>query len=151
MNWPILAMTAAGVIGVFVPVAHGVLMQKRMVGPLEKLAFAASEIPNSTARFLGPLLHFTTFGWFIGGFALIVSANWLGTEARIAIGLLVGSQYLYGAICNFRASRGRHPGWMLMAVAVALIVVDLRATSTTVATGWHTAAHDPDVDVSAKH
>jgi hypothetical protein len=128
MNWPMLAMTAAGLIGVFVPVVHGVLMQKRMVGPLEKLAFAASEIPNSTARFLGPLLHFTTFGWFIGGIALIVSANLLGKEARIAIGLLVGSQYLYGAICNFRASRGRHPGWMLMAAAVALIVISLIAT-----------------------
>jgi hypothetical protein len=121
MNWPILAMTAAGVIGVFVPVVHGVLMQKRMVGPLKKLAFAASEIPNSTARFVGPLLHFTTFGWFIGGIALIIAANWLGTEAQIAIGLLVGSQFLYGAIFNFRASRGRHPGWVLMAAAVALI------------------------------
>lgn len=40
-------------------------------------------------------------------------------------GLLVGSMFLYGAVANLWGTRGRHPGWVLMAVAVTLIAVDL--------------------------
>ena len=36
-------------------------------------------------------------------------------------GLLVGGLYLFGAVGNFWANDGRHPGWMLMAAALMLI------------------------------
>src|SRR6266851_1026804 len=41
---------------------------------------------------------------------------------KLATGLLVGSSYLFGALGNLWATRGRHPGWMLYAVALVLIV-----------------------------
>jgi hypothetical protein len=53
---------------------------------------------------------------------LIVAANSFEQEARLATGLLVGSSYLFGALGNLWATRGRHPGWMLYAVALVLIV-----------------------------
>jgi hypothetical protein len=31
--------------------------------------------------------------------------------------------YLFGALGNLWATRGRHPGWMLMAAALILIVI----------------------------
>jgi hypothetical protein len=34
---------------------------------------------------------------------------------------LVGATYLFGAAGNFWATRGRHPGWMLLALALVLI------------------------------
>src|SRR5205809_287972 len=67
------------------------------------------------------LLHFSTFNWFVGGLDLIVAASSFEQEARLATGLLVGSSYLFGALGNLWATRGRHPGWMLYAVAVLLI------------------------------
>ena len=69
------------------------------------------------------LLQFSTFNWLLGGLALIGAALWFGHEARLATGLLVGSSYLFGALGNLWGTRGRHPGWMLMAVALVLIVL----------------------------
>jgi len=34
---------------------------------------------------------------------------------------LVGSTFLFGALGNLWATRGQHPGWMLMAAALILI------------------------------
>jgi uncharacterized membrane protein YjjB (DUF3815 family) len=53
---------------------------------------------------------------------LIAAAIWFGHDARLATGLFVGSLYLFGALGNLWATRGRHPGWMLMAAALILIV-----------------------------
>jgi hypothetical protein len=60
--------------------------------------------------------------WFLGGLALIAAANWFEQDARVATGLFVGGLYLFAALGNFWATRGLHPGWMLMAVALILII-----------------------------
>jgi hypothetical protein len=52
----------------------------------------------------------------------MVAAAWLGPQARLATALLVGSSYLFGAMGNLWATRGRHPGWLLYAIALGLIV-----------------------------
>jgi hypothetical protein len=67
------------------------------------------------------LLHFSTISWFLGGLALIAAAKWFEQDARLATGLFVGSLYLFGALGNLWGTRGLHPGWMLMAVALVLI------------------------------
>jgi len=120
MDWHNAALAMAGVIGSGVAVVHGVLTQRLMVGPFERLA--GGRVSASIRRLVPGMLHFSTFNWFLGGLALIAVALWLGRDARLAIGLLVGSSYLYGALGNLWATRGRHPGWMLYAVALLLIV-----------------------------
>ena len=119
MNLHDVALAAAGLIGIGVAVAHGVIIQRRMVRPLEKLNVT---MPASSRRLLAGLLQFSTFNWLVGGLALIAAATWLEHGAKLATGLLVGSSYLYGAVGNCWATRGRHPGWMLYAVALVLIV-----------------------------
>jgi hypothetical protein len=120
MNWQDAALGMAGVIGCGVAVVHGVLTQRLMVRPFEQLADRRIAAP---IRRLVPLvLQFSTFNWFVGGLALIVAANSFEQEARLATGLLVGSSYLFGALGNLWATRGRHSGWMLYAVALVLIV-----------------------------
>ena len=52
-------------------------------------------------------------------------AIWFERDSRLATGLFVGSLYLFGAAGNFWATRGRHPGWMLMAAALVLIAIGL--------------------------
>jgi hypothetical protein len=110
MAWQEAALGLAGVIGSGVAVVHGILTQRLMVRPL---------VPG--------LLHFSTFNWFLGGLALI-AAIWFEQDARLATGLLVGSSYLYGALGNFWATRGRHPAWVLYAVALILIAFGINGS-----------------------
>jgi hypothetical protein len=120
MNLQDGALVTAGCIGCGVAVIHGVLTQRLMVGPFEQIADRRISAP---ARRLVPLLlQFSTVNWFIGGLALMLAASSFGQEARLATGLLVGSSYLFGSLGNLWATRGRHPGWVLYAVALVLIV-----------------------------
>jgi hypothetical protein len=120
MDWHDAALGMAGVIGSGVAVVHGVLTQRLMVRPFEQLADGRMTAP--IRRLVPLLLQFSTFNWFVGGIALILAAIAFEHEARLATGMLVASSYLFAAIGNCWATRGRHPGWMLYAVALVLIV-----------------------------
>ncbi len=122
MNWQDAALAMAGVIGSCVAVVHGILTQRLMVRPFEEFSLADKRMTAPIRRLVPLLLHFSTISWFLGGLALIAAANWFGQDARLATGLFVGSLYLYGALGNLWGTRGRHPGWMLMAAALILIV-----------------------------
>jgi len=121
MAWQDAALALAGVIGSSVAVFHGVLTQRLMVRPVEALFVADRRIAAPIRRLVPLLLQFSTFNWLLGGLALIAAALWFEHDGRLATGLLVGSSYLYGAIGNLWGTRGRHPGWMLMAVVLVLI------------------------------
>ena len=121
MNWHDLALGLAGIIGSGVALVHGVLTQRLMVEPFRAMATTA-RTPATIRRLVPGLLHFSTYNWFLGGLALMVAAAWLGPQARLATALLVGSSYLFGAMGNLWATRGRHPGWLLYAIALGLIV-----------------------------
>ena len=121
MAWQNAALAMAGIIGAGVAVVHGILVQRYMVRSFEELA--DKRIAGSTRRLVPLLLHFSTISWFLGGLALVAAANWFGQDTRLAISLFVGGGYMFGAVVNLWATRGRHPGWMLMAAALVLIVL----------------------------
>jgi hypothetical protein len=121
MTWQNAALTIAGVIGSGVAVVHGILVQRLMVKPFEEFALADGRIGAAVRRLVPLLLHLSTISWFLGGLALIAAARWLERDARFATGVFVGSLYLFGALGNLWGTRGYHPGWMLMAVALVLI------------------------------
>ncbi|MCR8843600.1 hypothetical protein NQ117_07870 [Paenibacillus sp. SC116] len=122
MNWQDAALLAAGMIGSIVAVIHGILTQRLMVRPL--LESSLTELQKLVKMLVPPLLQFSTFNWFLGGLALIASI-WFGPDVRLAIGLLVGTSYLFAAIVALWASRGRHPGGLLYAVALILIIIGI--------------------------
>jgi hypothetical protein len=121
MYWQNAALAMAGIIGSSVAVFHGILVQRLMVKPFEEFALADGRIGAPIRRLVPLLLHFSTVSWFLGGLALIAAARWLKQDARLATGVFVGSLYLFGALGNLWGTRGLHPGWMLMAVALVLI------------------------------
>ena len=121
MNWQSAALGIAGLIGSFVAVVHGILTQRRMVRPIEAFLLADRRTSAPIRRLVPLLLHFSTIVWFLGGLTLIASAIWFDRDAKLATGLFVGSTYLLGALGNLWGTRGRHPGWMLMAAALILI------------------------------
>jgi hypothetical protein len=122
MRWQDTALALAGIIGSCVAVIHGILTQRLMIRPLQGF-LADKTVPSSVRRLVPLLLHFGTFSWFVGGLALLAAAIALEQQAKLAIGLLVGILYLCGAVGNLWGTRGRHFGWMAMAIAVVLIAV----------------------------
>ena len=122
MNWQSAALGMAGLIGSFVAVVHGILTQRRMVRPIEAFLLADRRTSAPITRLVPLLLHFSTIVWFLGGLTLIAAAILFDRDAKLATGLFVGSTYLLGALGNLWGTRGRHPGWMLMAAALILIV-----------------------------
>jgi hypothetical protein len=123
MEWHDAALAMAGVIGSGVAVVHGVLTQRLLVWPFQEVA--ATRIAPRRRQLVAILLQFSTFNWFVGGLALVAAACAFGWEARLATGLLVGSSYLFGALGNLWATRGRHPGWVLYGAALLLIAYGL--------------------------
>ncbi len=123
MIWQDAALMTAGAIGAVTAVIHGVLTQRVMVVPLDALMLAGRR-PPMIRRLVPALLQFSTASWLLGGAALAASVSF-SPDARMAIGLLVGGHYLYGAVGNLWATQGRHPGWVLMAVACGLIAYGL--------------------------
>src|SRR5215470_16130489 len=121
MNWQNASLTMAGIIGSGVAVFHGILVHRLMVKPFEEFALTDGRIGAPVRRLVPLLLHFSTISWFLGGLALIAATTWLERDARFATGVFVGSLYLFGALGNLWATRGSHPGWMLMAIALVLI------------------------------
>lgn len=120
-DWQTAALALAGVVGGGTAVIHGVLTQRLMVRPIAALFVADGRTSTVIRRIVPLLLHFSTVVWLGGGLALIAAAIWFGRDTRLATGLFVGGCYLFGALGNGWATRGRHPGWMLMAAALMLI------------------------------
>ena len=116
-----LALIAAGLLGGGVALVHGGVIQRLMVRPIGA-RLSEARTSNSVRRLVPVLLQFSTWNWFVCGLALIAAGYGLGSEARTAIAVLVGSSYLFAAVGNFWATRGRHPGWVLYSITVGLII-----------------------------
>ena len=123
MNRYDAALVIAGSLGGLGAIVHGVLTQRFIDRPLQELA--ATKLSRTIQRLVTVLLQFSTFVWLTGGIALIVAAVSLGRDAKLTTGLLVGSCYLFAALGNLWATRGRHPGWVVYAAAALLIAYGL--------------------------
>lgn len=122
-----LPLALAGIVGAATAVIHGVLTQKMIVRPIDGVLRERPGLPGILQRLVPPLLHVSTLAWLSGGVALVIAAYAGTPEVRLAVGALVGIQYVFAALANGWASRWRHPGWMLMALSVMLIAYALAA------------------------
>jgi hypothetical protein len=123
MNWHDFALIGAGVVGSVTAIIHGVLTQRFIAKPVDDLA--GKQLSGQIRRLAPGLLHYSTYSWLLCGLALIAAAVWFDQPARLVTGLFVASHYAYGVIGNFWATRGRHPGWMLLALSIGLIAFGL--------------------------
>lgn len=123
MTWQDWLLVSAGSIGCAVAVIHGVLTEKRLVRSATGSADRRLGPLTSTGKLVHVLLQFSTFTWLSGGCLLIFAAFQLERDARLVAILFVGLGYIYGAIGNFWATNGRHPGWVLLTLAAALLAV----------------------------
>lgn len=113
--------TVAGSLGCVVAVVHGVILQKKMVTPI----LTEMKLAESLRRLIPLLLHFSTVFWFLGGVALIATPLYPNEHVLLTTAVFVGLLFGFGAIGNFWGTRGRHPGWMMLAAADLLIIYGL--------------------------
>lgn len=113
-----LALQAAGVLAIAVALMHGVIAERRV--------FPGAHIePGWTRRLLRMVWQASTVDWVVVG-ALLIAAP--GLDSPTARQWIVGAAvviYGYAAAGNAMATRGRHVGWVLMAVVVALALAGL--------------------------
>lgn len=131
MSWHNVSLQLAGLVGAVVAVMHGLLVQRLIVVPFAQIAPTGRPFSPVVRRLVPPLIHFSTLVWFAGGIALVLATQ-LDPAARFSISLMVGATYLFGALGNLWATRGVHPGWVLMAIALALIAFGATASSSQV-------------------
>jgi len=118
MTGPDIALAIAGVLGAAVALIHGALMQRYIVSPIDE---ARVPMNAASARLTPILLHLSTIYWFAGGLALIAAALWFAQSVKVATAACVAFVYACAVVGNFVGTRGRHPGWMLYAISLALI------------------------------
>lgn len=108
-----LMLQAAGVIAIATAIAHGVLG--------ETMVFANATIEPRRLRTLIRLVwQCSTVAWLAGGVLLIAAPLVTREPARQWIVVVVAAMYAFGALANAYATRGRHPGWMALAVVIGL-------------------------------
>lgn len=125
MNVQDIALAFAGVIGSVTAVIHAIVMQRHMVSPIDALISADGRMQKGIRNLSPVLFHLSSYCWLLGGLALIGVSVSPSQDVRLVIGIGVGALYLYGAIGNAWATRGRHPGWMLMTAALSCIFIGL--------------------------
>ena len=117
---PSALLAAAGTIGLAVAVAHALILQRVIVHPLDKAVEEHGLLKGAARRLLTPLLHVSSLDWFVAGAALLVAAFSEDRGLRLGVCLVAVPIYIFAAVVNFRATRGRHIGWLAMALASLL-------------------------------
>ncbi len=108
-----LLLETAGVLAFFISIAHGVLGETKI--------FARAQIEPPPARRLMRLVwHCSAVAW--GSLAILLFFAPRFEGARDSIVAVSVVTYGFGAIANAWATRGRHIGWMALAVVVGLAV-----------------------------
>ena len=107
----------AGLLALAVSVAHGVIG--------ETTVFARARIePERLRRLIRLVWQCGTVAW-AGLAILLIAAPKLGSEARVWIIAISIATYAVAAAANAWATRGRHFGWVAMAVVVGLAATGL--------------------------
>ena len=117
------ALILGGLLGCIVAIIHGVLLRAYLTRRLSALLQTRRDFSPPIRRLIVPLIQFSTFAWLTGGLALIAAALWFSAPTKTLVALMVGSQYLFGAVFNLAATRRAHPGWILMTIALIAITV----------------------------
>src|SRR5215831_5261995 len=113
-----LFLYASGALGLAMAFVHGLFGETRV--------FARARIePERLGRLIRGVWHCSAVAW-AGVAVLLIVAPWMGSQ--MARHWIVGTAvviYGFGAAANAWALRGRHFGWILLAIIVALALAGL--------------------------
>lgn len=108
-----IALYIGGGLGIVISLIHGWLGETRVIAP----AKFPSRMTKDIARVIFQL---STLVWIAGCVILLLTPRYAPEAHRAVVVAFAMWPLLYSALGNFWASRGRHFGWMLLAVVMAL-------------------------------
>jgi hypothetical protein len=113
-----LFVQAAGVLAIVVALVHGYLGESKV--------FVAARIePGWASRLMRSLYRCTVIDWAALGVLLILVPTMASGQARHAIIIASAAVYAAAAAGNAWSTRGRHFGWVLMLLVVALALAGI--------------------------
>ena len=108
-----LFLYAAGTLGAVVSIIHGYLGECRVIQPIQA--------PSATAkRVLSVIMFLSAVYWAVASLLLLSVPTQIPDSARVVVVVGVAAIYASGSLGNHWATRGKHFGWVLLAVAAAL-------------------------------
>ena len=108
-----LLLQSAGILAIVVSLVHGVLGETKV--------FANVTIePRRYRRLIHLVWHAGTVAWICGGVLMLAAPSLLSEAARHWIVVVIGIMFAAAVAGNAWATRGRHFGWMLFAIVIAL-------------------------------
>jgi hypothetical protein len=113
-----LALLVAGALATFVAIVHGALLEFRVM-PRTRIE------PQRIRRLLRAVCQMSTVDWIGIGILLMAAPSFGSQTARhwvIAAAVVVCG---FAAAGNAWATRGPHPGWVLMSCVVVLALLGL--------------------------
>ncbi|MEL7179336.1 MAG: hypothetical protein AAFN63_05835 [Pseudomonadota bacterium] len=111
-----LFLLVSGIGGILIALFHGYL------GHAFVLRGMTAEKPV-LSRVNAAVFQLSTIYWIAAGALLVLTpALFSGSERRLTVGFVIFA-YGCGAIGNFWATRGRHPGWALLGVVIILAML----------------------------
>ncbi len=116
-----ILLILAGVLGLAVAAVHGYLGQVRVIAP----AKFAGKVQRGMAL---AIWQFSSLVWAASALAFVHAAVNLAGEARWSVVSLAILPLAYGMIANAWITRGRHFGWVMLALVIALALAG--------ASGW---------------
>lgn len=108
-------MQIAGAIAVFVAVGHGWMGDQTL---------RSQPLTDDLRNFIRTAYQFGTAGWVAVG-VLMLASNGLSVDARQLLGLIAIALFGFAALTNAWFTRGRHPGWLLLAATCVLTGLSL--------------------------
>lgn len=108
-----LFLYAAGTLGAAVSIIHGYLGEHKVIQPIETPTAAGK-------RILSAVMFLSAVYWGVASLLLLFVPTHVPEAARVAVVLGVAALYASGSFANLWATRGKHFGWVLLAVAALL-------------------------------
>lgn len=106
----------AGLLGMGIAGVHGYLGQ---VSLLNRIEAPEPEIISWTTM----VFHMSTAYWFLTGVGLIWASTFEDHGARSMMAIVAIVMYGPSAVGNFVSSRGRHFGWVMLAIPTVLCIL----------------------------
>lgn len=110
-----MLLYGAGTLGVLISIVHGYLGLEKVVGP-------AKAPTQRGKRVLQAVMLISAVYWFAAGVLLLLTPSGFLDADRLLVAYAVAFIYVIGSLGNLWATRGRHFGWALLAIAGALAV-----------------------------
>ncbi|MFK7955032.1 MAG: hypothetical protein AB8B96_02960 [Lysobacterales bacterium] len=109
----LLLLSLSGAMGMMIALVHGYLGETQVIGP-------TTTRTDAHRRVLQAIMFLSAVYWFVAGFVLLLSPRYLTGTTQTVVICAMAAILASGSVANFWATRGKHFGWVLLAIACGI-------------------------------